>query len=365
MSLPINPQSKLVSSLSSALGQASADVSAAVPSISNALSKASLDSKINSLAGGIGSGLNGATAGLKDAAGSLGDLAGFADVAQSVTGNNAISNLATLAGNTSNVAADIAGSLNKLTGGSLAGGLLDLAGAISKGAGILNNILSLKRGANLPAGAELFEQRGQAIKLNPGSRDDWRVRINCDWNVFNSGLFDRLRETGGVVWPYVPQITFSTKADYTANNPTHSNYPFLAYKNSQVDDITISGEFSVENTVDAVYWIAATTFFRTATKMFFGQGEYAGNPPIVCHLNGYGASVFNNVTVLFKSFSVDLTDDVNYIRCDTLGTNTWVPILSNITVSCVPVYNRRNLRQFSLEGFSTGKLVTPAGKGYL
>ena len=373
MSLPINPQSKLVAQVSSALGQAAAELESAGPAISSAISKAGLDAKIASLSGEIGSGLNGATAGLKDAAGSLGDLGNaaagalgdIASAASSSVGNGPLSGLASVAGSISNIGADISGSLNKLTGGNLAGGLMDLAGAISKSAGVLNNILSLKRGANLPAGGELFEQRGQAIKLNPGARDDWRVRISCDWSIFNSPLFNRLQETGGVVWPYIPQVTLSTKANYSTAESTHNNYPFYAYKNSMVDDITISGEFSAENTLDAAYWIAATTFFRTATKMFFGQGENAGNPPIICQLNGYGGSMFNNVPVIVKSFSVDLADDVNYIKCDVWGTNTWVPIMSNITVQVAPVYNRRNLRQFSLEKFGRGQMVAPSGVGYL
>lgn len=367
MSLPINPQSKLVAQVSSALGQAAAEIESAGPSISSAISKAGLDQKIAAYSGQVGSALNGATAGLKDATNSLGDAAkAINDVAQTTVGNGPLSGLASVAGSISNIGADIAGGLNKLTGGNLAGGLADFAGAISKSAGVLNNILSLKRGANLPAGAELFQQQGQAIKLNPGSRDDWRVRLSCDWTIFNSPLFKRLEETGGVVWPYVPQITFSSKANYNESGKTiHNNYPFYAYQNSQVDDITISGEFSAENELDAAYWIAATTFFRTATKMFFGQGEYAGNPPIICQLNGYGASMFNNVPVIVKSFSVDLADDVNYIKCDVWGTNTWVPIMSNISVSVAPIYNRRNLRQFSLEKFGQGKMVSPSGTGYV
>lgn len=367
MSLPINPQSKLVAQVSSALGQAAAEIESAGPAISSAISKAGLDAKIASLSGGIGSGLNGATAGLKDAAGSLGvgALGDIASVASSAVSNGPLSGLASVAGSISNIGADISGSLNKLTGGNLAGGLMDLAGAISKSAGVLNNILSLKRGANLPAGGELFEQRGQAIKLNPGARDDWRVRISCDWSVFNSPLFTRLQETGGVVWPYIPQVTLSTKANYSTAESTHNNYPFYAYKNSMVDDITISGDFSAENSLDAAYWIAATTFFRTATKMFFGQGENAGNPPIICQLNGYGGSMFNNVPVIVKSFSVDLADDVDYIKCDVWGTNTWVPIMSNITVQVAPIYNRRNLRQFSLEKFGRGQMIAPSGVGYI
>jgi hypothetical protein len=132
-----------------------------------------------------------------------------------------------------------------------------------------------------------------------------------------------------------------------------------------VDDITISGEFSCETETDAAYWIAATTFFKTATKMFFGQGELAGNPPLICNLTGYGASVFDKVPVIVKSFSVDLKDDVNYVRCNIFGTNTWVPVMSTITVVVSPVYNRQRMRQFNLQDYARGKTADASGVGYI
>ena len=148
----------------------------------------------------------------------------------------------------------------------------------------------------------------------------------------------------------------------------HSNYQVHSYKNSVVDDIQISGDFTCETESDAAYWIAATTFFKTATKMFFGQGAYAGNPPLVCNLSGYGASVFDNIPVIVKSFSVDLKDDVNYIHCDKWKTNTWVPVVSTITVTVAPIYSRQRLRQFSLQDYASGGMSMKAsggGVGYL
>lgn len=354
-----------------------------MPNVGDVVSKSNLDSLVGKLSGGIGSGLNGITAGasgLVDSAkgiasnvsGSVSGLAGSAstalggigNVASSIPGVGAgISSLQSVTGSISNVGADISGSLNKLAGGNLAGGLMGIAGSISKSAGMLNNLLSLTRGANLPAGAELFMQQGAAIKLAPGAKNDWRVRINAQWSIFNSPLFALLENTGGVVWPYTPNITVSTKANYSSPDTIHSNYPFQAYKNSVVDDIQISGEFTCETETDAAYWIAATTFFKTATKMFFGQGEYAGNPPIVCNLTGYGSSIFDKVPVIIKSFSVDLKEDVNYIKCNTFGTNTWVPVISTVSVTVSPIYNRRRLRKFSLQDYSRGK--TADGVGYI
>ena len=178
-------------------------------------------------------------------------------------------------------------------------------------------------------------------------------------------MFKLLENTGGVVWPYLPNIQISTKANYTQVDPVHSNYPFQAYKNSQVDEISISGEFTAEVETDAAYWIAATTFFKTATKMFFGQGENAGNPPIICHLYGYGSSIFDKVPVIIKSFNVELKDDVNYVKCTTFGTDTWVPIVSNVSVTVSPIYNRTNLRKFSLQDYASGKAITGSGVGFI
>lgn len=378
MPLSINPIAQLVASVSENISRATNEAQSRLPSDTSVLSKLNLDSKANSLAGGIGSGLNGLTGSATGAFGQFTDRASslgtslpggtaLGNIGGSISSNvgGAINSLQTVAGSTSNLTADISGTINKLTGGNLAGGLQSLAGQISSAAGMLNNILSLRRAVNLPSGAEAFIKQGTAIKLSPNAKNDWRVRITCQWNIFDSPLFSLLKETGGVVWPYLPVITVSTKADYTPINTIHSNYTNYAYKSSMVDDIQISGEFSCETETDAAYWIAATTFFKTATKMFFGQGEFAGNPPLICNLTGYGSSIFDKVPVIIKSFSVDLKDDVNYIRCNTFGTNTWVPVMSTISVTVSPVYNRQRLRQFSLQDYARGKTADPNGVGYI
>lgn len=357
MALSINPLAKLVATASSSVSQATNAAGGALADAKNLVGKAGLDAKINQLSGGLSSGLNGLTGGNTS-------LSGLASAAQSAV-SGAASSLQSVIGSTSNITADIAGGLNKLGAGNLAGGLLQAAAGISSAAGMLNNILSLRRGSNLPAGGELFAKQGAAIKLEPGAKDDWRVRINCRWDIFKSPLFDLLEETGGVVWPYLPSVTVSTKANYSSIETVHSNQPFYAYKNSQVDDIQISGEFTCETETDAAYWIAATTFFKTATKMFYGESTPAGNPPIVCNLTGYGSSIFDKIPVIIKSFSVDLKDDVNYIKCNTFGTNTWVPVLSTVSVTVTPIYNRVGLRKFSLQQYSKGTMVNSSGVGYL
>ena len=360
---PVAPFSLLVEGISEKISQSTNEAQAALQDASSALDKLKLDDKVSELTAGFKSGLNQLAGDIKDFGASA--MGGNKTIQTAVGG--AIDKLRSVAGSTSNLAADIQGTLSKLTGGNLAGGLMKAAGEFGAAAGMLNNILSLKRGINIPKGAEVFAPQGQAIQLNAGSKDDWRVRINCEWNTFNSPLFAVLKQTGGVVWPYMPSITVSTKAEYSPIPITHSNYSQYSYKNSVVDDISISGEFSCETATDGAYWIAATTFFKTATKMFFGQGALAGNPPIICNLTGYGSHVFDKVPVIVKSFSVDFKDDVNYIKCDPFnnGKYTWVPVLSTITVVVAPVYSRQGLRKFSLQDYAAGKMSGDGQVGYI
>lgn len=360
MSLSINPLAKLVAGLSETFSKATNRGQASAPSQGSAASKDNLDKAVGAFGGNPQTGLNSYAPQSKYSTNTA--MGGNKTVNSGVAG--AVNKLKSVAGSTSNIAADIAGSINKLTGGNLGGGLLNAAVGISGAAGMLNNLLSLRRGSNIPAGAQTYVQQGQAITLQAGSKDDWRVRITCDWNLFQSQMMDRLKDTGGVVWPYLPNITVSTKAEYTSVNPVHSNYTLYSYKNSSIDTITIAGEFSCETEEDAAYWIAATTFFKTATKMFFGLSEKAGNPPLICNLSGYGASVFDKIPIIITSFSVDLKDDTNYIRCDKWGTNTWVPVMSTISVSVVPIYSREKLRAFDIQDYARGRMAE-SGAGYM
>ena len=361
---PLSPFSQLVAGISEGFEKATNEGQAALQKASSEVSKLKLDEKASELSGGFKSGLNQMAGDIKN----FGNSAMGGNVTVNSVVGGAVDKLRSVVGSTSNIAADISGTLNKLTGGNLAGGLMKAAGSFSAAAGMLNNVLSLKRGVNVPAGAQTFVPQGEAMQLTVANLDDWRVRISCEWSIFDSLLFQQLKDTGGVVWPYMPSVTVSTKADYSPIAITHGNYAQYSYKNSTVDDITISGEFSCETNDEGAYWIAATTFFKTATKMFFGQGAQAGNPPIICKLSGYGSSIFQNVPVIIKSFSVDLKDDVNYIRCEPsydTADYTWVPTLSTITVVVAPVYTRQGLRQFNLQNYAAGQMIGPGGVGYI
>ena len=374
MPLSINPLAKLVSSVSQQVSAAADSASGAMNGTQFASLKSNVNDTVSKLSGGIGSGLNGFTASAttfasdaKNALGGVtGAMGGIGNPIQSLASNaqSAISGAANSVGSISNVASNIGASLDKLglAGGGLGGGLAKLAGQVSSAAGMLNNLLSLARGKNLPSGAELFSAQGSFVELKPGSQNDWRVKVNCNFGLFGNA-FSRLSETGGFVFPYLPNITVSTKANYSQIDPVHNIHPFYVYKNSQVDDIQISGEFSVETELDAEYWIQGTTFFKTATRMFYGTGENVGNPPVICQLSGYGARVFTGIPIIIKSFSVDLKEDVSYMKYNKGPAPTWVPTTRNITIVVAPIYNRTRLRQFSLKDYANGNVV--AGSGFV
>jgi hypothetical protein len=235
-------------------------------------------------------------------------------------------------------------------------GIQSAISGIQEAAGQVDNLLSKVRAKNLPSGGEVYKEVSRT-QVRSVVDLDWRIRLNFDFTkVFGSKIFEPLGKTSGLVWPFIPRVSIGYRANYSSVEPVHNNFPFQAYKNSAVDDVQISGEFSVQTADDAAYWIAATHFLKTATKMFYGTGnaELTGNPPIICRLSGYSSFVFNDVPVVIKSYQVELPEDVDYINVVLNGTNHWVPTLSTVSVTVAPVYNRERLRKFSLKDFAKG-----------
>lgn len=212
-----------------------------------------------------------------------------------------------------------------------------------------------------------------------GSGNDWRVRLSLPAAFANDVTMKPIIETNGLVFPYTPTILIQHTANYDALQPTHSNYPFPQYTNSQIEDIVITGDFFCENAKDAQYWAATLHYLRSATKMFYGQSEEnAGAPPPIVHLNGYGDFVFPNVPVIIKNFTVDMPADVDYIKTSmgsnlptnevtipdaavTSGVTGWAPVQSQVSVTVGPIYSRAKTSQFSLDDFVRGGYLKGGG----
>ncbi len=290
-----------------------------------------------------------------------------------------------------------------------------------------SSLLSKIRSINLPIGGEGLNKIINASPTFGGTdaNTDWRVRLSMPTGSFfdSSPILKPLRDAGGLIFPYTPSISITHSATYNELPVTHQNYQYNAYQSSRVNDIQITGDFSVEDAVQAKYWIAAVHFLRSATKMFTGDTAYAGNPPPILNFSAYGDHVFRNVPVIVKSFTMTLPKDVNYISTNvaagsgfglndigqtaaqlagvanvlgqggaarTLGNaagaisgvnsvikglgmagigggqnsarDSYVPTKSDLTITIMPVYSKESVRQFSLQQFVSGAYVS---KGYI
>ena len=148
---------------------------------------------------------------------------------------------------------------------------------------------------------------------------DWRVVLrlapgaNYLYAAPDAGLLQPLKTTNGVVFPYTPTITTAYRADYQNYDLTHSNYRGYFYKSSYMDDIQLSCTFTSQSTADAAYVLAVIHFFRSVTKMFYGQDAQRGSPPPLVYLSGLGDYQFNNHPCVVSQFNYKLPADVDYI----------------------------------------------------
>jgi hypothetical protein len=252
-----------------------------------------------------------------------------------------------------------------------------------------------------------YRTAGPNLVVNyPQASYDWRVRVSLapNSNYFYNDPSNRLlspliSEVGnnvtsavvqsinnlfgpngqtrvGVVFPYTPTVSVSHSANYQAQKLTHNNYTQYFYENSEVQAISISGEFTVQNVNEGQYLLASIYFFRSITKMFFGQDGMAGNPPPLVYLNGYGQYYLPNVPCVVTSFGHSMPDGVDYMDIPEPGltynpavtnpvlNSTRLPTTSTITLSLQPVYSRyAQSQRFSLNDFARGALINQAGIG--
>jgi hypothetical protein len=152
---------------------------------------------------------------------------------------------------------------------------------------------------------------------------DWRVRLRLAPNatylyktpgIGSAGIMEPLRETDGVVFPYTPKIDMAYQAEYTPYDLVHSNYRGYFYKGSRVGEVSVTADFTAQDSTEADYLLAVIHFFRSATKMFYGQDKQRGTPPPLVFLSGLGEFQFNEHPCVISQFNYSLPSDVDYIR---------------------------------------------------
>jgi len=210
-----------------------------------------------------------------------------------------------------------------------------------------------------------------------------------------------------VIFPYTPSIDMAYKANYSQYDLTHSNYRGYFYQSSAIDAINLKATFTAQDTTEANYLLAVIHFFRSVTKMFYGQDAERGSPPPMTYLSGLGDFQFNEHPCLVSQFNYSLPSDVDYIRAQvspvngqnllqqrdrqtiagnplsyainrlasvglskgaldnrfappTLGitTPTYVPTKMEIQLTLLPTQSRQQVsKQFSVKNFANGNLL--------
>ena len=199
---------------------------------------------------------------------------------------------------------------------------------------------------------------------------DWRVRLSLAqgaqylYNASSPGILAPLAKTGGVIFPYMPKIDMAYKANYTPYDLTHSNYRGYFYQNSSVDSVNLTATFTAQDTTEADYLLAVIHFFRSVTKMFYGQDAQRGAPPPLVYLTGLGTYQFSAHPCAVQSFQYNLPNDVDYIRAGSTNING-TNLLTRRTRQDLPtnpvtgaVKRLENL--FSSQGINKGAISSPS-----
>ena len=250
----------------------------------------------------------------------------------------------------------------------------------------------------------------QRRQVNNG---DWRVKLRLApqakylYNAPNPGILQPLAVTDGVVFPYTPAIDTAYKADYDSYALTHSNYKGYFYKSSYADQVNLRCTFTAQDTSEANYLLAVITFFKSVTKMFYGQDAERGAPPPLVYLSGLGEYQFNEHPCVVNQFNFNLPADVDYIRAGSpnsvsldqinqrsrqsvstfsnfgsvnrlaaallskgalpnrpapaslqIASPTYVPTKMEISITLLPVQSRQQVsKQFSVKDFANGNLI--------
>jgi hypothetical protein len=187
--------------------------------------------------------------------------------------------------------------------------------------------------------------------FNNDKAEDLRVMIKVP-NGYRNDAFK-----AGIIFPYTPQISLEHKADFTPQNPLHSNYSLQFYKSSSVSDISIQGLFTVQNDNEAIQYLAALHLLRALTKgRFGGTDQFRGSAPPICRLTAYGVYMLKNVPVSIASFKQDFPSDVDYyyLKNDSSLGPAMVPTRSTISVVCKLMISRREMLTASVNNWLSG-----------
>lgn len=193
-----------------------------------------------------------------------------------------------------------------------------------------------------------------------------RVRLSAQSDdIYGSGIMSPLKVTKGVLFPFTPAITTAEHPDYQEMQMVHANQGYYSYSRTRNVEFRVNANFTVQNNDEGKYVMACLHFFRTCSRMNFGQNDpYKGLPPPILLLNGYGQYIFNNVRVILTQVSYDFPDKVDMVTVKMDKGTVRLPSIMRFDISLVSQQTPSKYRtDFNLEDYRSGALLE-SGKGW-
>mgnify|MGYP001554127851 FL=1 len=217
----------------------------------------------------------------------------------------------------------------------------------------------------------LQAQTGSVSSLNFDTgrgipKQDWRARIrpknsDVDDNPYFQGkLLAPIRQSGGLVFQYTPDIFVSGTANWNSTHGVGQNYPVWTYNNSTPPSLPIISSFTANTEAEARYMLAVLHWCRGITKSSFGEQDYASNlygtPPPVLYFEYLGKHGFKQVPVIVSSYSYSYPNNVDYVPVR-VGTSdddiTFLPVKIDVTINMDVAFTPEQVRR----DFSIGKFI--------
>lgn len=177
-----------------------------------------------------------------------------------------------------------------------------------------------------------------------------------------------LRDFNGIVMPYNPLLNVQYDANYSMQQPVHSNFQYPFYQNSVFAAFTASFVLTSNTQKEARYTLACHHFLRTCTKMVqsgstdFTSADKTGSPPPVLKFSAYGDKMYKDVPVVITSYNFTMENDkimINVIDENGRKTETYVPVEWTMIVSLMPAYNpKQNRKKFNTADYANGRLIS-------
>ena len=226
----------------------------------------------------------------------------------------------------------------------------------------------------LIAEAELMSQVSDQVEQDEtlAKSYDWRARLrpkkggeNEFYQKTEDGdnrdyLLRPIKESGGMVWQYTPQIMVQGQTNYAQAHMQGMNYQINTFQNATPPMLPVTADFTANDIYEARYLLAIFTFLRICGKGTFGDSAVAagnyGRPPPVLLFEYMGDHMFNKVPVVMTSYNIQLPEEVDYVPVKVGTTVTHVPTRTNIMVNLEPTYTPQKLRRkFNLDMLTSGQ----------